>query len=224
MTSSNNVNSSAASVGVNQVGSRTFVSGQGLGFDTSSLVNAAVQQRERPAVELDAKTQVNLAAIEAYNQLDDLGTALNSTLSDLIYTYDILGQDFNVFDQRAVSASTNTSIAATDLIDAVVTNEVEIGTYEIQVNQLAQEMRIQSGEVADPDAALNLNGQFRIGAEDSSLEQIQVFTAHSLNDIADLINTTTADSGVSAEVLQTSTSGYRLIITAEETNKQIDTC
>lgn len=221
MTSSNNVNSSAASVGVNQVGSRTFVSGQGLGFDTSSLVNAAVQQRERPAVELDAKTQLNLAQVEAFNQLDTLGTTLGTTLSDLQFKNDILGQDINAFDQRTISGSTSSGVEVTSLLDASVDHTAAAGTYEVVVQQVAQAMKVQSGDVASNNTALGYTGSMSIGLVGGSAVTVNVAASDTLEDIAAAINTQMGTSNVSAQILQVSENNYRLILTAEETNRDI---
>ncbi len=220
MTSSSSVQNTgqAGGVGINQVGSRTFVSGFGLGFDTSGIINAAVQQRERPAVLLDAQVQENLAKIEAYNSVSGIASNIQAALDKLKFDFDILGERQSAFDQKSGTLAANTAVDPTSLLSVGIGPEAAAGSYNIVVDQIAQQNKVQSGPSADASAGLGYVGTFEVGIAGQPQTAINVDASMSLTDIANQIN---AVSGITASVLQTGENEFRLIVTSDATNQEL---
>ena len=88
-----------------QAGDRTFVAGLGSGIDFTSLIQAAYDQKVARADRIEVKVDANQAKINAYDELRSLASALQTSVSGLTRSYDLLGQATNVFDDRTGAIS-----------------------------------------------------------------------------------------------------------------------
>ncbi len=83
-----------------QSGSTLFLVGGSSGLDTNALIEAAVQQRLREAVNLDVKIDNNLTKFDGYDQLQALGSSLQASLTALRQSYGFSSTDGSVYSQK----------------------------------------------------------------------------------------------------------------------------
>ncbi|WP_370298988.1 flagellar filament capping protein FliD, partial [Pontibacterium sp.] len=178
--------------------------GAGSGIDTTGLVSSLVEiERASKEKTLDSKQEKLEAQISAYGTLKSSLSELQSAMSSLA--------DNDTFNARSVSFPDS---------DVITPNSVDpgaqTGTYQIEVDQVAQAQSLATGSYADKEAALNESGTLTISFgkwtydgsnnpssfssnADKSALNITVATDDSLQDIADKINA--EDSDVQASVL-----------------------
>ena len=201
--------------------------GAGSGIDTTSLVSQLVEIERAPEENrLDSKKETLDAQISAYGTLKSSLSELQSFLEPLA--------DNDTFNSRAVSFPDS---------DIITPNSVEAGaqtgTYQIEVESVAQSQSLATGAYADKDEALGESGTLTISfgtwgyvADDTHLPadadsnqdpdsftvnadraalNITVEASDSLEDLADKINA--EDSGIQASVLLVD-GQYQLLMTA----------
>ncbi|MFY0675765.1 MAG: flagellar filament capping protein FliD [Neptuniibacter sp.] len=188
--------------------------GAGSGIDTTSLVSQLVEIERAPQeARLDTKQETLEAQISAYGVLKSSLSELQSFLEPL--------SDNDTFNSRSVSFSDS---------DAITPNFVEpgaqTGTYQIDVQEVAQAQSLASAAVADPDEDLGLAAtgtltisfgtwdygtpQHTVNADRAALN-IDIEPGESLNDLADKINAEDAD--LQATVLEVD-GQFQLLLTA----------
>ncbi|WP_299183023.1 flagellar filament capping protein FliD [uncultured Neptuniibacter sp.] len=200
--------------------------GAGSGIDTTSLVSQLVEIERAPQQNrLDSKQETLNAQISAYGTLKSSLSELQSVLSPLA--------DNDTFNSRSV-AFPDTDIITPNSVDA----GAQTGTYQIEVEAVAQAQSLATGAYADKDAALGESGTLTISfgawtydedadaAADADTDQdpysfavnadraalnITVEAGDSLDDITEKINA--EDSGVQASVLLVD-GNYQLLLTA----------
>lgn len=201
-------------------GTTTYVSGTSSGLDTDSLVENAVAAYTAEADTIDIKVEENQTKIDAYEEYYGLAEALQDSLENLKSITSLSGTEDSVFEARTGSLSSN-GTDPSGLISATIDDGAPQGSYEITVQQKAEEMIIQGASVSSDSDPLGYSGTFEIGLEDGETATITITTDMSLEDIEAAINATTDTSHVSASILKTSEDSYQLVITGGETNKSI---
>ena len=208
--------------GITTLGNRTFLFGGSSGIDTSALIEAAYNQRKAEADKIDIKVTENTARMSALSSLQDLGSAVQTALSGLKKNYSVLSSDSS-FDARAGTLSSSSSTSPTSLLTVAIEPGTPLGSYEIEVTQKAQAHRVGGNSTTtDKDLDLGFAGTFDIGVTGGTTAPISITADMSLSEIAAAINLETATTGVTASVLKTSESGYQLILSGVDTNKQIE--
>ncbi|MCP8898625.1 flagellar filament capping protein FliD [Gilvimarinus xylanilyticus] len=185
--------------------------GGGSGIDTATLINDLVSLNRAPdANRLDAKE----TKLEA--QISDYGL-LRSALSELEGSVAQLGSA-DTFDAKSVSVPETTQLALTELDSSAVA-----GSYQVQIEQIAQSQSLASAGFASADAEIG-KGEItlRFGDWSGALDDFTVDTEktgatitiddsnNTLEGLRDAING--ADIGVQASIVSDGTS-YRLLMT-----------
>lgn len=210
--------STAASTGATVLQS----SDSGTGIDYSALVEAAVAQRLAPADRIDQTITANDAKIAAYTELQGLLQDMDDALEGLRNRTASTGSTTNLFDERTAYLSSSTSsVDPDDVLSITAEDGAEIGTHTIEVQQLATRHKIGGDTQTSNSTALGLSGSVTIGVEDGSPVSIDVVDGDSLTDIRDAINARKSTSGVTASIVKVSDSSYQLILTANDTGKEI---
>lgn len=218
--------SSTSSVGGGtfvQSGTVTYLSGGSSGIDTSALIEAAVAQRLREADKIDVKIDTNTAKLSAYDQLQQLGTAIQTSLSGLRQAYGVTSTEGGVFKQKSGTIASSNAVDPSTLLSVVVDDGAENSTSSITVHQKAKVARISSGSVADSTAALGYTGDFTLNLAGKAAQTISVAAGDNLNDIASKINASSTLSGVSAQVVKVSDTSYELVLSGSETGLALQT-
>ncbi|NVK01765.1 MAG: flagellar filament capping protein FliD [Oceanospirillaceae bacterium] len=178
--------------------------GGGSGIDTTALVTGLVAaERQATDTRLDSKQEKLEAQISAYGTLKSSLSTFKGLLSTLA--------DNDTFNSRSV-AFPDTNVITPNSIDP----GAQPGSYQIEVEEVAQAHSITFDPVADKNAAMNISGNLTIqfGAwtydglgDPQSLElnadkaalTIEVSTSDTLQTLANKINL--ADGGVRASIL-----------------------
>lgn len=194
----------------------------GTGIDYSALVEAAVAKRLAPADRIDQTITANEAKIAAYTELQGLLQDMDDALAGLRNRTASTGSTTNLFDQRTAYLSSSTSsVSADDVLSITAEDGAEAGTHTIAVQQLATRHKIGGDTQTSNSTALSLSGSFTIGVEGGTSVSIGVDGDDSLADIRDAINAQKSTSGVTASIVKVSDSSYQLILTANDTGKEI---
>ena len=220
MTTTTSTGASTSST-VSTLGSTTFLTGTASGLDTQSLINAAVAQKTAPADTLDAKVTANKAKIASYQQLQTMVTALSTSMSQLAApTFSTVGTSTTAFQNKTVSLTSSDGSTAANYIAASADSDAASASYKLQVTQLAASQKVASSAM-DQSTALNYTGSFTLQEGSGSAATINVTPDMTLSDLATAINASSSTSGVSASIIKDSTSGFRLVLSANDTNQAI---
>ena len=197
-------------------------SGLGSGLDINGLVTQLVAaERARADSRLFRSEAVALAKLSAFGSLKGALSALQSSLSGL--------KDADTFQARKASVSDKDILTVSASLDAAV------GSYDIEVSQLATANSLASGAYANTTDVVG-EGEitFRFGTTvyDSGTDTYTSFTENtdttsakitidstnsSLEGVRDAIND--ADIGVNAAIVNDG-SGYRLLFSSSETGAE----
>lgn len=206
---------------VSTLGGSTFITGTASGLDTQSLITAAVAQKTAPADALDAKVTANKAKIASYQQLQTMVTALSTSMSQLAApAFSTAGTASTAFQNKTVSLSTSDGSTAGNYLAASADSDAASASYKLQVTQLAASEKVASSAM-DQTTALNYTGSFTLQEGDGPTATINVTPDTTLSDLATAINASSSTSGVSASIIKDSTSGFRLVLSANDTNQAI---
>jgi flagellar hook-associated protein 2 len=197
----------------------TFLSGTVSGIDTQSLIQNAVNVKLLPRKRIDDTVSANTNKITAYQSLQTQANALKAAFAKL-QTDPVLG---NVFAGRqATYTSSNPSITPASVLSATVTSSALSGNHTVIVNSTAKAFAAQATlSQSSTSTALGFSGSFDIGEAGKTATTINVTSSSTLQDIANAINATTATSGTSADILQTSPGQYQLVIRGADTAKAV---
>lgn len=205
---------------ITTTGGKTIVTGTSSKLNTGALIENEVAQNNVKADKIDIKVQENDLLIAGYEEFYGLAQNFQDSLTNLKSQTSFLDNG-NVFAQRTGDLQ-STGAIATSLINVSIEEDAPIGDYTIIVEQKAEAFATGSANVVDKDADLNEVGSFTIGIDGYVAQQIDVVATDSLQDIADKINLTTADSGVGASIVKVSETEYQLIIEGTDTNKAMN--
>ncbi|MDB5451054.1 MAG: flagellar hook protein [Phenylobacterium sp.] len=207
---------------VNTSGSTSYLTGTASGLDTASLIKAAVAQKTAPADTLDAKVTANTTRITAYQSLQSLITGLSTSMSKLASTtYSSVSTTTNAFQAKSVSVTASNSAAGPD-IAVSADSTAAAATYTVTVDQLAAAQKVASSAMAST-TALGQAGAFTLNDAVSAAQTINVTADMTLSDLASAINAVSAQSGVSASLIQVGTGSYKLVLSGNDTNQAITT-
>lgn len=214
--------SSASSSGLNITtaqGSTAVDDPGSTGLTESDYVTSKLQPYVDQADTLDTEISGNEAKITAYQNMQSLLQALQSAAQALSGP-DGQSSTASAFADRTASLSSSSSTSAASLLSATVDPGTSTGTHQIVVQQLAQAEQIASASQSSESSALGYSGTFTIGAGSASAS-VTVTSGMSLSDIASAINDTSAQSGVTASVVEVSSSDYVLEVTAGSADSAI---
>ena len=194
-------------------------------LDTAALVQAAVELKRIPAVRLESKITENETRASAFSSLSTLLDNLASAAGALRNPPGISAISDNLFEQKLAFLSSDSTTEATELLGVNADNSAANGVYEVEVNQIATAHKISSGTIADPDAALGVTETLTVNLAGAAAEEtvdIDITSDMTASDVASAINNNSATTGIRASLVQISDTDYRLVVTAEETNKAIE--
>lgn len=195
----------------------TYISGSGTsGFDSSALIEAAVEAKMAAAYRIDDQVDV----------LETEVTGWETMLSDLTAVSDAAealsgAADDSVWDDRAAYLSSSTVSDPDDVLAVTVDEDAALGIYTVEVKQLATSHKVASSEQSSKTEALGLSGSFTLTEGDGTAATISVTEDMTLADIADAINDVSSTTGVTATLMKTSDSGYTLVLASADTGQSI---
>ena len=189
--------------------------------DWSALIEGMVQAKLDKADTIDTKITANETKISAYQEMQTLLQDLTSKANALSNPAGTSSASVNVFADRSGYLSANGDVTAANVLSVDVDSDTQLGTYDLQVSQIAKANKISSSTVDSKTSELGYDGVFSLGVEDGTNVDITVTSDMTLADIAEAINNQSDTTGVQATVLQISSDSYQLLFTATETGKTI---
>ena len=177
--------------------------GIGSGLDVAGLVNQLVAAERLPAAQrLDTVEKRFKAQLSAIGTLKGALSTFQSSLSNLT--------SLTAFSQRLATSGNS------DLYTATAGSTAASGSYEIDVQQLAQAHKIASQAYADTTSAIGTGTlTFQFGDPTKAAQTVTIGAANdSLQGIRDAVNA--AKIGVTASIVK-GDSGYQLVFSSNET-------
>lgn len=209
---------------VSFVGNSPLLTGSFSGLDTAAIIEASLAVKRIPIDRLENKISQNDTRIAAFNEFKTLLGSLQSAVDGLRNPPGSLGVLSNVFEQKSAFVSSDTSTPATDILGATATNNAAAGTYEIEVLQIAEAHKVSGSTLADVTTALAVTETLTVGLAGAAVEDtvdIDITADMTASDVVFAINAVTGTTGVRASALKIADGDYRLVLTAEDTNKDI---
>lgn len=123
-------------------------------------------------------------------------------------------RDVTAFSRFKVTGGTSAATGRT-LFSASAAVEAAPGSYDVEVLDLARANKLSGAVQAGSTTALGLTGEFAINGR--SVAVVATDTLNTLRDKINAVNSGASPSKVSASVLATGPSQYRLVLTAEQT-------
>ena len=187
--------------------STATVSGLASGIDWADIISQMMEIERRPITLLESRKTTHEEKLSAWQGVNTKILALR-TASEALKTA-------SGFLLKTASSSNE------DLVTVSATSSASAGNYAVTVNRLAASHKIASQGWEDMSSTAIASGSgtftFSVGSGDDV--EIAVDAATTLADLRDAINA--ADEGVTATILNdgSSTTPYRLVLTADETGE-----
>lgn len=192
-----------------------------LDIDSDALIEAAVYSKMQAAYNLAAKVTNNETLISSYTELQSLLTDLGTAGDALRNSLASSDKDSNVFLSRTAYLSTDDGVDAGNYLDVTVEAGTETGTHTLEIQQVAEAQKIASASQTSKSADLGYDGTFSLGLEGGYSVDIAVTSDMSLTELASAINAQSRTTGVKASIVQVDSANYTMVLTAQETGKDI---
>ncbi len=136
------------------------VTGISSGIDWGSIIDKTIEAAKKPATQWQNKIDTLEVKKTLYQQLSSEFYKLRNTLTPLKLESTYLAKTAE-FAVRTPAGADPASI-----VKATVKTDAAISSWDLDIQQIARTQRHISGRVSDPSAALNLEGKFRIMADE----------------------------------------------------------
>lgn len=172
--------------------------GLATGLDTENLINELIAIEKQPLQRLENDKTFYSNRLAAFTSFDDKLQALQETMAGL---------------DTVVEASAYAATAASpDYFTATTTSGGQAGDYQIEVQQLAQVEKLVGGGYASKSDAAFGTGTLTLTVNGTATDI--AYSGASLSDLMDAVNS--ADTGVSAAIINDGSTGYRLVLTGAD--------
>jgi len=176
--------------------------GVGSGLDVQGIVSKLMSVEQQPLNALDSKVQNLQTELSAYGQLSSTITNFQTAIGKL--------NDPTKFKVYSATSSDTTVASATADSTAVR------GNYSIQVNRVAENHQMVSGQIADTGTTtLGTAGDTMTISVGSNAFTVDI-GGQTLSQVRDSINNATDNTGVTASIIQDGSS-YRLLLASNDT-------
>jgi flagellar hook-associated protein 2 len=206
---------------VSFVGNSPLLTGSFSGLDTAAIIEASMAVKRIPIDRLENKISQNQTRIAAFNEFKSLLSTLQTAVNGLRNPPGSAGILSNVFEQKSPFISSNTSTSAATILGATATNNATPGTYEIEVLQIAEAHKVSGATLADTSTALGVTETLTVGLAGGDTVDIDITADMTASDVVYAINAVKGTTGVRASALKIADGDYRIVFTAEDTNKDI---
>jgi flagellar hook-associated protein 2 len=178
------------------------------GIDFSVILNAVMQQERQPLVALQTQRAALSKQGYAFTGLASDVASLQSKIADLSAADGVGGRTVHNSDTSALTVD--------------VTSTAAVGTYDIQVKELARaQVTASANTYGDKDLTIvATGGTLRIDHGDLSYGTVSIGSDVTLQGLADAINAND-EAGVYASVAQAS-GQYQLVLTGKKTGEAND--
>ena len=195
---------------------RTVVTGSSSGgIDTEALLNALVEAKRLPAVQLEARIEQNATRSTAYGEMQDILNRFRDAANFLRNPPGVNNETDNIFEYRKASVSASGAQAGSNYLSVTAEPGASVSNYDITVDQLAtQNVKItETFALTDANTqAVGGGGPFNAGTLTLGAAGIDVALADgdTLNQVVAKINSVKSQSKVEASVIKVADGQYRL--------------
>jgi flagellar hook-associated protein 2 len=207
---------------VSFLGNSPLLTGSFSGLDTAAIIEASMAVKRIPIDRLENKISQTDTRVAAFNEFKTLLSTLQSAVNGLRSPPGSTGILSNVFEQKSAFVTSSTTTPATDILGATATNNAQTGKYQIEVLQVAQAHKVSGGTLADISTDLNVTETLTIGLAGGTTVGVDITADMSASEVVYAINAVSGTTGVRASALKIAEGDYRIVFTAEETNKAIE--
>ena len=207
---------------VSFVGNSPLLTGSFSGLDTAAIIEASLAVKRIPIDRLENKITQNDTRIAAFNEFKTLLSSLQSAVNGLRNPPGSTGILSNVFEQKSTFVSSNTSTPGTEILGATAKNNATPGVYEIEVLQIAAAHKVSGSTLADVSTALGVTETITVGLAGGDTVDIDITADMTATEVVYAINAVRSTTGVRASALKIADGDYRIVFTAEDTNKNIE--
>lgn len=172
------------------------VSGLSSGLDTATIISQLMSIEQRPLTLLKTKQSKHQSQMDVFSSINTKLASLKSQADSL--------KTSSTFRVKAPSSSDETVVTAT------ATSSASIGTSSINVTALASAHKVSSDPFSSATTALGFSGDIIINGK-----RVTIGASDSLSAIKSSINS--ANAGVTATILDVSSTDHRLVITSQAT-------
>lgn len=178
--------------------------GVGSGLDVEGIVSKLLQIESRQLNSLESKKSNYQAQLSAYGKLNSAVSSFQTAMGNL----DSLS-DFKLFS--GVSANE-------DVFTATTSSLASTGTYNVQVDRLAQAHKISSKVFADTDTTTvgGADLTMTIGTESFTITGAGSLT---LEGLRDAVNNATDNIGITASIVSEDATNNYLVLTSDNTGQ-----
>ena len=209
---------------LNDSGSIRF-SGISSGIDFQSSINAIIEAKRQPAVQIETKISLNDSKAAALNDLKELSASFASTLETLrgsssFFSTDVFDSKVSFLDSQATAGAPagHTPSAAAALLGVTVDDKAVPGSYAVEVVQTARAQQLRTDAFSSKTADLTTLG-YTAGDFDINGRTVTLSAGDSLLDLRDKINAANTGlnpTNVSATVVSVSDTESYLVLTSTE--------
>ncbi len=172
------------------------VSGLSSGLDTATIISQLMAIERRPLTLLGTRQSTYKSQLDAFSSINTKLASLKSRADSL--------KTSSTFQVKSSSSSDET------VVTAAATSSASIGTSSINVTALASAHKVSSDPFSSATTALGFSGDIIISGK-----RIAIGASDSLNTVKSSINS--ANAGVTATILNVSSTDNRLVITSKAT-------
>lgn len=206
---------------VSFLGNSPLLTGSFSGLDTAAIIEASLAVKRIPIDRLENKISKTDTRIAAFNEFKTLLNTLQSAVGGLRNPPGSAGVLSNVFERKSTFVSSSSATAATQIMGATATNNAVAGRYDIEVLQLAQAHKVSGSSLADVSTALGVTETLTIGLAGGATATVDITADMTASEVVYAINAVSGTTGLRASALKIAEGDYRVVFTAEDTNKAI---
>ncbi len=171
--------------------------GVGSGLDIEGIVSQLMQLEQRPLVQLQEKGFEYRAELSAFGVLKGAVSSFQSAMSGLASL-----DKFKLF---------SSSSTASDVVSVSANSEAAKGTYDLEVQRLAQRHKFGSDTLAS-DNTYTGSWTFTVGSESMTVNA----SGSTLEELRDAINLADDNPGMTASIINISETQQKLVLTADD--------
>lgn len=191
-------------------------SGLTSGIDSQATIDAIMDARRLPAVQIENKITTNNQKITDFAEFKALATTFTDVLDELRAPNNFSSTD--VFKTKLGFLTTANTVDPDTLVGTSIAETATTGTHTLTVQQIAVAHQVRSDAFTSTTTDVTTlgvtAGTFDLGTA-AGVETVTIAVGDTLLDVRDKINT--ADNGVNATIVSADATTNYLVLTAEDT-------
>ncbi|MCC2646002.1 MAG: hypothetical protein K0R02_67 [Rickettsiaceae bacterium] len=208
------------------IAGKNVTSGLASGMDTKTLVESQLEVKKKPITDKEDKVTLNNHKVEAYKEMKYLMKDLQTKAKALHNPPSPLDAAENIFNYRKVTGTTNEEENWDKYVKVSAEAGATIAEYKLNIKQLAVAKSEQIGasgvtigtqtgftsKTTSITKTMPAAGEFKAGTFQINGKDITLEVGDTLTNVKEKINYLTTQTNVRAEIIQVSSTDYRLVL------------